>query len=229
MASSAAEEDLYVLLGFDTDTVDVFALNDRELARAYRKQALRWHPDKNRPGDEAAASMLARVFVAYETLSDPASRAAHDEKKRALAARELERARMNQGRRRLRDDLARREQAAEDAAQLARERDASRQHTMSEDLESRLRREIDRLRTELGLRRPPLADSENKAAAEESDMCGVLSEWSQVPGFAQWHAGSIEFLDLEAAVLARAQKSYSGGGSDLDSTSADVEGDVCTS
>jgi curved DNA-binding protein CbpA len=228
MASSTVEEDLYALLGFDTDAVDVFALGDRELARAYRKQALRWHPDKNRPGDDVAASMLARVFVAYETLSDPASRAAHDEKKRALAARELERARMDQGRRRLRDDLVRREQAAEDAAQLARERDASRQHTMPEDLESRLRREIDRLRTELGLRRQPPADSENKAAAEESDMSVVMSEWAQVPGFAQWHAGSIEFLDLEAAVLERAQKSCSGGASDSDGTSSDAQGDVCT-
>jgi len=48
-----------------------------ELKQAYRKQALRFHPDTN-PGDGSAAALFVAIKDAYEALSDPARRAEVD-------------------------------------------------------------------------------------------------------------------------------------------------------
>ena len=44
---------------------------DAAIKSAYRKMSLLYHPDKNAPGDEAAAKMFIEVARAYKTLTDP--------------------------------------------------------------------------------------------------------------------------------------------------------------
>jgi DnaJ family protein B protein 6 len=67
-----AEDDLYELLG-----VDRGASGD-VIRKAYRRAAVRWHPDKN-PDDPARAEvMFKKVAAAYEVLSDDDKRAAYD-------------------------------------------------------------------------------------------------------------------------------------------------------
>jgi curved DNA-binding protein CbpA len=59
------------VLGVDEDaTLD-------EIDKAYRKLALKWHPDKN-PGNEAAAEEFKKINEAHEVLSDPKKKQIHD-------------------------------------------------------------------------------------------------------------------------------------------------------
>ena len=65
------KEDLYELLGVERD-VDASALK-----KAYRKQAMRYHPDRN-PDNEEAEAMFKSVSYAYEVLSDEDKRSVYD-------------------------------------------------------------------------------------------------------------------------------------------------------
>src|ERR1039458_268488 len=63
--------DYYGVLGVSRDCTD------QELKSAYRKQALKYHPDRN-PGDHAAEEKFKEASEAYQVLSDADKRAAYD-------------------------------------------------------------------------------------------------------------------------------------------------------
>ncbi|KFO80009.1 DnaJ subfamily C member 21, partial [Cuculus canorus] len=58
--------------------------SDEELKRAYRRLALRWHPDKNLENAEEAAEQFKLIQAAYDVLSDPQERAWYDNHIEAL-------------------------------------------------------------------------------------------------------------------------------------------------
>ena len=53
--------------------------SDSEIKKAYRKLAMKWHPDKNQDNKEAAEKKFKAVSEAYEVLSDPKKKDKYDQ------------------------------------------------------------------------------------------------------------------------------------------------------
>jgi molecular chaperone DnaJ len=66
-----SKADYYEVLGVSRDC------SEQELKSAYRKQALKYHPDRN-PGDHTAEEKFKEASEAYQVLSDADKRAAYD-------------------------------------------------------------------------------------------------------------------------------------------------------
>ena len=74
--SNVASDDYYKVLGVDRNC------DEAALKKAYRRAAVKWHPDKwsskSQAEQKAAEENFKRVAEAYDALSDPQKRAAYD-------------------------------------------------------------------------------------------------------------------------------------------------------
>jgi curved DNA-binding protein CbpA len=67
-----AKRDYYEVLGVNRDA------SEDDLKKAYRKLAMKWHPDRN-PDNPKAEEHFKEAKEAYEVLTDPQKRAAYDQ------------------------------------------------------------------------------------------------------------------------------------------------------
>lgn len=70
---AAAKSDYYDILGVSKTATQ------EEIKKAYRKQALEWHPDRHKDDKEAAEKRFKEVNEAYQILSDSQKRSAYDQ------------------------------------------------------------------------------------------------------------------------------------------------------
>eukprot|EP00903_Cladosiphon_okamuranus_P014608 g13546.t1 len=72
-AAAAASKTYYSVLGVEP------GVSDENLRRAYRRAAVKWHPDKNSGNIEQAEEKFKEIQKAYDTLKDPRSRGDYDD------------------------------------------------------------------------------------------------------------------------------------------------------
>ncbi|OEH79457.1 putative DnaJ domain-containing protein [Cyclospora cayetanensis] len=73
--------DYYAVLGVSRNA------SNEEIKKAYRKLAIRWHPDKNKERQEQATERFKAISEAYEVLSNEEKRRLYDSTARSTDPR----------------------------------------------------------------------------------------------------------------------------------------------
>lgn len=212
---------LYQELGIDPTKQNVLLLSEKDIASAYRKAALQWHPDKNR-GNPNASEKFSRVFLAYETLSSVSKRKEYDDKIRLTRQRHQAFMQQDATRRKMRQQLEQREfRAAQTASKQSIRTRASGFN--DDDAFARIQREVERLRKQAmqehendqtrpmqsdnhvserqtGVPARPLHSTREQISSKYSLRAGP---WADVSGFSAFRSKSIgiQFDEFERAVL----------------------------
>ena len=71
-AKEEKSEDYYKLLGLPKNA------NDKQIKKAFKKAAIKYHPDKNQDDPEGAKEKFQKVANAYEVLGDADKRRTYD-------------------------------------------------------------------------------------------------------------------------------------------------------
>lgn len=197
------EEDtsLYRILGIDSTKQDVLSLSEKDIASAYRKAALKWHPDKN-IGDASAASKFSQVFLAFETLSSPTKRKEYDDKIQNVRRRRQAWGQMDATRRRMRQQLQQREIQA--AQSLHQSPSPNYTNVMNDSALARVQKEIERLRKQAMRDNTPKSGAKPFSKKTDIDKHDFdVGAWANVPNFSQFRSKtiSISFEQFEHAIL----------------------------
>jgi DnaJ family protein C protein 17 len=98
--------------------------DESQIDKAYKKSALKWHPDKNPDNETKAKEMFLKIYQAYEFLKDKASRTSYNEaiasKRRKTEFEETRRATCSAQRQKFLSELKEREAAFQENSQRKR-------------------------------------------------------------------------------------------------------------
>ncbi|KAI4126420.1 MAG: hypothetical protein LQ338_003760 [Usnochroma carphineum] len=171
------------LKSYATSTTDFYALlslpfnpSQQEIDRAWRRTALKYHPDKVAFSSTSEAAAAKEKFhlaqIGYDLLSDPTAKAIYDQARNARERKKREREVFEGERRRMRDVLEAREKGV---AGVKREREED------EGEEERLERELRRLAEDGKKRRREREEALRREMEEEKDQKSRQGETSSVP------------------------------------------------
>ena len=167
--------------------------NEAEIRRAYRKTALKYHPDKVGASDKAALDKFHDLQIAYDVLSDPGIRELYDNARRAREEKK-QRSEAYEGRRKwMKEDLERRESGA-----LKRKRDEA-------DEEQAFERELRRL-AEDGKRRRKQREEQLRQEATDQEANEQKARDGELETDVASHQNGAGPTDLDRSVALRFAK-----------------------
>lgn len=166
-AHAASAQDFYALLDVSP------AANEAEIRRAYRRTALKYHPDKIQNPTPNDIEKFHLLQIAYDVLSDPSVRELYNNAREARERKKRETEMMDAAKRKMKEDLEARERAgmAAEAAQRGLKRPwmaTGMAGYGGDDAEAKLEREIERI-AEDNRRRRREAEEKLKREAEEEE------------------------------------------------------------
>ncbi|KAL2048220.1 hypothetical protein N7G274_000131 [Stereocaulon virgatum] len=157
---ATSDTDFYALLGITFET------SQKDIDRAWRKTALKYHPDKVGP-DPSAREKFHLAQIGYDLLSNPASKALYDNARIARLQRKRQNELFEGRRRQMKDDLE------------ARERGLKRPREDDDGDEEKLEREIQRLAEDGKRRRKEREEALKRDIQKDADTTHAAP---QTPG-----------------------------------------------
>jgi len=154
------KEDLYGLLGVEPEATE------KEIRKAWRKTALKFHPDKN-PDDKNAAEKFHHLSMALAILADEDKRIQYDVKRKAKQRQKQQLDELDKAKRQRREDLDHRERMGHMEA-AERKAAETREKQMREQGARILAEELRRMKEEIEQERRTEAESRRKARAKAS-------------------------------------------------------------
>lgn len=154
-----------------TSSTDFYALleispaaAENEIRRAYRRTALKYHPDKVSNPTQADIDKFHLLQIANDVLSDPDVRQLYDNAREARERKKREMEMMDAAKRKMKEDLEARERAGDAGQQRGMKR--GWMATADNDAEEKLEREIQRIAEDTRRRR---REAEEKLMREEEE------------------------------------------------------------
>ena len=181
---ATSDIDFYDLLGVTFET------SQKDIDRAWRRTALKYHPDKV-GNDSVAKEKFHLAQIGYDLLSDPASKALYDNARTARLQRKRQNDLFEGRRRQMKDDLE------------ARERGIKRSREEDEGDEEKLEREIRRLAEDGKRRRKEREDALRKELQQESENADVAPN---TPGSSNGHADGTSVAQSTVSEIDRTVK-----------------------
>jgi len=156
------KEDLYALLGVEEDA------DEKAIRKAWRKTALKYHPDKN-PDDKNAADKFHKLSAALAILADQDKRTVYDVKRKAKKRQKAQLDELDKVRRGYRDDLDRRERMG-DLDKAARKAAENKEREMRDEGARVLAEELRRMKEDIERERFLAAEARRKARSKASKL-----------------------------------------------------------
>ena len=181
---ATSDTDFYDLLGVTFET------SQKDIDRAWRRTALKYHPDKV-GNDPVAKEKFHLAQIGYDLLSDPASKALYDNARTARLQRKRQNELFEGRRRQMKDDLE------------ARERGVKRPREEDEGDEEKLEREIRRLAEDGKRRRKEREDALRKEIQKESENAKVAAD---TPGSSNGHVDGVTMAQSTVSEIDRTVK-----------------------